>query len=190
MKNFKFSLLIISLIFLLNIFLINSFATLYIVKDQEGNNICLTNQETLISEYKALGYTIYIVKQSKSSQETSESVQEISKPDKEVSYKIPINKTYPKSFIQYDIEVTDWTNYLSESGNYYYVEGLLKNVGNTIVEYLKIKIIAFDSKGNLVSINECYADPSTLEPNQKAVFKAMPIYKPEIKSFELLIIHK
>lgn len=182
MKNFKFSLLIISLIFLLNIFLINSFATLYIVKDQEGNNICITNQEALISKYKKLGYIIYIVGQSKSSQETPELIQK-------TSYVLPIDKTYPKSFIQNDIEVTDWTSYLSKTGNYYYVEGLLKNVGNTIIEYLKIKIIAYDSKGNLVSINECYADPSTLNPNQKAVFKAMPVYKSEIKSFELLVIH-
>ncbi|GAH28843.1 unnamed protein product, partial [marine sediment metagenome] len=38
-----------------------SFATLYIVKDQEGNNVCITNQEKDISKYKLLGYEIYIL---------------------------------------------------------------------------------------------------------------------------------
>jgi len=185
MKNLKYFLFVISLIFILNIFLFNSFATLYLVKDQEGNNVCLTNQEILISKYKALGYTIYALGNSSSSQKVSESPESI----QAISYTILVNKTYPKSFVQNNIEVTDWTSYLSKTGNYYYVEGLLKNVSNTTVEYLKIKIIAYDSKGNLVSITQCYSDPSTLAPNQKAIFKAMPVFKPEIKSFELLVIY-
>ena len=62
MKNIKFLLFIMSLLFFLNlIFCTFSFATLYIIKDQEGNNICITNQEKLISEYEKLGYVIWIL---------------------------------------------------------------------------------------------------------------------------------
>jgi len=62
MKNIKFLFFIICLVFFLNvIFLYCSFATLYIVKDQEGKNICMTNEEDLVSEYEKLGYAIWIL---------------------------------------------------------------------------------------------------------------------------------
>jgi len=62
MKNIKFLLFIICLVFFLNVIFFNcSFATLYIVKDQEGNNICITNKEDLVSEYEKLGYAIWIL---------------------------------------------------------------------------------------------------------------------------------
>ncbi|MGB6607718.1 MAG: hypothetical protein WBF28_07920 [Atribacterota bacterium] len=62
MKNLKFLLFIICLVFFLNvIFLHCSFATFYIVKDQEGKNICMTNKEDLVSEYEKLGYAIWIL---------------------------------------------------------------------------------------------------------------------------------
>jgi len=62
MKNIKFLLFIMFLLFFLNlIFCTFSFATLYIIEDQEGNNICITNQEKLISKYEKLGYIIWIL---------------------------------------------------------------------------------------------------------------------------------
>ena len=62
MKNIKFLLFIMFLLFFLNlIFCTFSFATLYIIKDQEGNNICITNVEYLVSEYEKLGYAIWIL---------------------------------------------------------------------------------------------------------------------------------
>jgi len=62
MKNIKSLFFIVCLIFFLNlIFCTFSFATLYIVEDQEGNNICITNQENLISKYEKLGYVIWIL---------------------------------------------------------------------------------------------------------------------------------
>jgi len=62
MKNIKFLLFIMSLLFFLNlIFCTFSFATLYIIKDQEGNSICITNQENLVSKYEKLGYVIWIL---------------------------------------------------------------------------------------------------------------------------------
>ena len=62
MKNIKFLLFIVCLAFFLNVIFFNcSFATLYIIKDQEGNNICITNQENLVSKYEKLGYVIWIL---------------------------------------------------------------------------------------------------------------------------------
>lgn len=171
MKKYKFFLLIISLIFLLNIFLLNSFATLYIIKDPEGNFALITNLEKLVSEYKLLGYTISIVKES--SQKA---------PSK--SQMSPKSKSEPTA----NIKIVDWTQRISGGGNYYIVDGILKNISNVTVKFLKVKVIAFDSKGNLVSIEEVYADPSTLKANQKATFTAMPTYNPKIKSFELTIL--
>ncbi len=74
MKNIKSIFFVTCLIFFLNlIFCTFSFATLYIVKDQEGNNICITNKENEISKYKLLGYEIYIL--GGSEQEISESTE-------------------------------------------------------------------------------------------------------------------
>ena len=62
MKNIKFLLFITFLLFFLNLIFCNfSFATLYIIKDQEGKNICITNQEKIISKYEKLGYVIWIL---------------------------------------------------------------------------------------------------------------------------------
>jgi len=73
MKNIKFLLFIMSLLFFLNVIFFNcSLATLYIIKDQEGNNICITNQENLIFEYEKLGYIIWILETSGLSQKSLE----------------------------------------------------------------------------------------------------------------------
>jgi len=62
MKNIKFLFFIICLVFFLNVIFFHcSFATLYIVKDQEEKNICMTNKEDLVSEYEKLGYAIWIL---------------------------------------------------------------------------------------------------------------------------------
>ena len=62
MKNIKYLLFIICLIFLLNlIFCTFSFATLYILKNQEGKDIWITNQENIVSKYEKLGYVIWIL---------------------------------------------------------------------------------------------------------------------------------
>ena len=63
MKNIKFLLFIFCLVFSMNVIFFNwSFATLYILKDQEGNDIWLTNNESLVSKYEKLGYAIWILK--------------------------------------------------------------------------------------------------------------------------------
>jgi len=63
MKNIKFLLFIACLVFFLNVIFFNcSFATLYILEDQEGKDIWITNYEDLVSKYEKLGYVIWILK--------------------------------------------------------------------------------------------------------------------------------
>jgi hypothetical protein len=62
MKNIKFLLFIVCLVISLNVIFFNcSFATLYILKDQEGKDICITNYESLVSKHEKLGYVILIL---------------------------------------------------------------------------------------------------------------------------------
>ena len=73
MKNIKFLLFIICLVFFLNIIFFNcSFATLYILKNQEGKDIWITNQENIVSKYEKLGYVIWILKARGLSQKSSD----------------------------------------------------------------------------------------------------------------------
>ncbi len=86
-----------------------------------------------------------------------------------------------------DIKIVDWTNYLSDSGDYYYVVGILKNVGKDIAAYIKVKVIAYDKYKKLVSLEEDYADPLSLSPEQEATFKIMIKYNSKIDYFELMV---
>jgi len=57
MKSLKLAVLVI---FFLSVFLFTSFADLYIVNDKDGNNVCITNIDTLIAEYRELGYEMIL----------------------------------------------------------------------------------------------------------------------------------
>jgi hypothetical protein len=82
-----------------------------------------------------------------------------------------------------EIKFVDSTNRLSGSGNYYYVEGILKNIGKGYAYHLRVKIQSLDKYGKLISIDECYADPSTLAPNKEATYQAMVDYNSKIDKF-------
>jgi len=83
MKNIKLLFFIICLMVFLNlIFCTFSFATLYIVKDQEGKDIWITNNENLVSKYEKLGYLIWILKAGGLSQKPFEP-----QPNAEYEYK-------------------------------------------------------------------------------------------------------
>ena len=89
----------------------------------------------------------------------------------------------PKSTIKANIEIIDWTNRLSDPPQYFYVEGILKNTGNKTADFVKVKITAYDIDKKLVSINDIYADPFTMAPNQEATFKVMVERDLRIKNF-------
>jgi len=89
----------------------------------------------------------------------------------------------PKSTIKANIKIIDWTNRLSDPPQYYYVEGILKNIGNKTADFVKVKITAYDIDKKLISINDVYADPYTIVPDQEATFKVMVERDLRIKNF-------
>jgi len=94
----------------------------------------------------------------------------------------------PETITKADIEIVNWTNYLSDSKNYYYIDGILKNVGNEKASYVKVKIKSFDINDNLISIDEWYADPFDIFPDQEATFSAMVSYSSKIYKFKLSVL--
>jgi len=159
----KSILLLILLLFLASPVL----ADLYVAKDQEGKIIAITNQDIFKAEYQELGYTFELW----------------------LKAKTPTLNSLVKSFAsqitgtQGDIRILDWTYYLD--GNYYYVEGILKNVGKDEVEYIQIKAIAYDKSKKLVTLKQSYSNPADLRPGQEATFKIMVKYNSRIENFEL-----
>lgn len=180
MKNLKFFLLIISLILFFNIIFFNfSYATLYIVKDQEGNNICITNQESLISKYKLLNYIILIIQGSSTSQKLYESETNETQTISEIKSE--------NSETELNVKIIDSTNYTSKTGNYIYVEGIIKNQGKSTVKNIIIKVQALDKNDKLISINDCIPFPSTLTPGEEATYQVMVNYNAKIASFKTTI---
>jgi len=87
-------------------------------------------------------------------------------------------KNKPKA----EIKFIDSTNRLS--GNYYYVEGILKNNGNGNAYYVKVEIRALDKYDKLVSIDYGYAQPATIAPGKEATYQIMVSYNSKIDSFD------
>jgi len=184
MKN---RILLLVLILSLSLIFINSvFADLYVVRDQEGKIIAITNQNIFKAEYQELGYTFELwLKQTKRTPTLASLVKEWERQIKEPEA-IPKTET-EKPGPEGDIKIVDWTNYLSSTGNYYYVEGILKNVGKGIAEYIQVKAIAYDKYKKLVSLKESYANPVNLSPGQEATFKIMINYNAKIDNFGLKV---
>lgn len=93
----------------------------------------------------------------------------------------------PGPITKANIEIVDWTNRLSDPPIYYYVEGILKNIGNKTADFVKVKIISYDVNDKLVSLNDTYADPYTIAPNQEATFQVMVEQDSRIKRFGIKV---
>jgi len=161
--------LLILVVFLGLIFASSGLADLYIVKDQEGEIVAISNQDIFKAEYQELGYTFDLWFKAKTP--TLDSLIKL--------FEGQLTET------QEDIKILDWTNYLD--GNYHYVEGILKNIGRSTVKYLQVKVICLDKAGRLVSLKERYANPYDLAPGQEATFKIMIKHNSRIDSFDLKI---
>jgi hypothetical protein len=86
MKNIKFLLFIVCLVFSLNVIFFNcSFATIYILKDQEEYDIWITNDENLVFKYEKLGYVIWILETRGLSQKSLEPESIETKPQTKVA---------------------------------------------------------------------------------------------------------
>ncbi|MBY9021832.1 MAG: hypothetical protein KGD67_12310, partial [Candidatus Lokiarchaeota archaeon] len=143
---------IICLIFFLNlIFCTLSFATLYIVKDQEGNNICITNKENEISKYKLLGYEIVIL--GGSEQEISESTEkEINKESQIIPETENISESNIVSLSKVDL--IDFNTSFTPKGDFVNIQGTLRNYGKEIINNAEINVKCKNEKGKMMTKEE------------------------------------
>jgi len=194
-------LLLVLVLFFSLVFVSSVFADLYVVRSQEGKIIAITNQNIFKAEYQELGYTFELwLKQTERTPTLDSLVKdwesrikepklnsEKGKAKKEAEAQIEARIKELEKQSKTEIKVIDWTNYLSSTGNYYYVEGILKNVGKGTAEYIQVKVITYDKYKKLVSLKESYANPVNLSPGQEATFKIMINYNVKIDSFGLKV---
>lgn len=93
----------------------------------------------------------------------------------------------PKISEKANIEIVDWSNRLSSPPFYYYVEGILKNIGNKTADFVKVKVTAYDIDNKLISINDSYADPSTISSGQESTFQILVEKDSRIKTFKVSV---
>ena len=185
MKNVSWLLICIFLIILLSSLTVN--ANMYIIKDKDGNVVSMTNKNYLSYEQIEKGYTIILMSQSSSTSSNSPSNSQTNNFG-EVSSPEETTDLQPKPLVskkKADIKVVDWINRLSPSGDYVYVEGIIKNIGDSSAYYTEVIIKALDKRGKLVCIEKTYADPSTILPKQEVTFKVMVKNYKNINSFKL-----
>ena len=185
MKKVSWLLICIFLIILLSNLTVN--ANMYIIKDKDGNVVLMTNKNYLSYEQIEKGYTIILMSQSSSTSPSSSSNSQTNNFS-EVSSPKETTDLQPKPLVskkKADIKVVDWINRLSPSGDYVYVEGIIKNIGDSSAYYTEVIIKALDKQGKLVCIEKTYADPSTILPKQEVTFKVMVKNYKNINSFKL-----
>ena len=183
--NIKNISIFIALLLICLVLTLPCYANIYLIKDIDGKVICLTNIYQLSQNEIESGYIIFLLIKSNNSTsiQPQPKTTPISEPPAEeekakVDTQIKELENQPKA----DIVFVDSTNRLN--GNYYYVEGILKNKGKGNAYYVKVEIRSFDKYDKLVSINYGYADPYTLIPNQEATYQIMVEYDSNIDKFD------
>jgi len=149
MKNIKFLLFIVCLAFSLNVVFNCSFATLYIVKDQEGNNICMTNNESEISKYKLLGYEISIL--GGSGQKISESNEKENTQESKI-ISITENISESNSISLNKVDLIEFNTSFAPKGDFVNIQGTLRNYGEEIISDAEINVKCKNEKGNIMLI--------------------------------------
>jgi lipopolysaccharide export system protein LptA len=154
-----------------------AYATTYLVKDKDGNTVRITSQFSLSLEEKEAGYTITVF----GKESTSSIEEDITNNTPGGDVNLPSIDLIESN--QKLVEITDLNNRLSESKKYIYVEGVLINCGNKIVDQIIVTVKSLNLKGEVVSIDNGLADPSILAPGQKASFQIMVKNDNRIKKF-------
>ena len=188
MKNIKFLLFIICLVFFLNVIFFNcSFATLYIVKDQEGNNICITNQEKEISKYKLLGYKVYIL--GGSGQEISSSTEnEIIQKSQIIP--TPENISESTAISLTNVDLVDFSSSFSPKGDFVNIQGTLKNYGKEIINDAEINVKCKNEKGNVMLVKTTTCQPLSITPGSESYFNLKLDNTERISSFRVFLFDK
>jgi len=124
-----------------------AYATTYLVKDKDGNIVRITNQFSLSLEEKEAGYTITVF-----GKESTSSIEEDT-TDKAQGEHVNLPPIDLIDSNQKLVEIIDLNNRLSESKKYIYVEGVLINCGNKIVDQIIVTVKSLNLKGEVVSID-------------------------------------
>lgn len=122
----------------------------------------------------------YQSKEGKNVKEYLADYTEKGKAKAELEARIKELENQPKAKIKF----VDSTNRLSGSGNYYYVEGILKNIGKGNAYHVKVEIRSLDKYDKLVSIDNGYAHPTTIAPGKEATYQIMVSFNSKIDSFD------
>ena len=188
MKNIKLLFFIICLIFFLNLFFCTfSFAILYIVKDQEGNNICITNKENEISKYKLLGYEIYIL--GGNEQEIPESVEKEITQKSQIIYETEnISESNILSLNQVDL--IEFNTSFTPKGDFVNIQGTLRNYGTEIINDAEINVKCKNEKGKIILIESTTCQPLSIAPGSEAYFKLKLDNTERISSFRIFLFDK
>ena len=188
MKNIKLLFFIICLIFFLNLFFCTfSFAILYIVKDQEGNNICITNKENEISKYKLLGYEIYIL--GGNEQEIPESVEKEITQKSQIIYETEnISESNILSLNQVDL--IEFNTSFTPKGDFVNIQGTLRNYGKEIINNAEINVKCKNEKGKIILIESTTCQPLSIAPGSEAYFKLKLDNTERISSFRIFLFDK
>jgi len=188
MKNIKLLFFIICLIVFLNlIFCTFSFATLYIVKDQEGNNICITNQEKEISKYKLLGYMIYIL--GGSGQEISESNEKEITQESQIIYETE-NISESNVISLSNVDLVDFSSSFSPKGDFVNIQGTLRNYGQEVINNAEINVKCKNEKGNIMLIKTTTCQPLSIAPWSESYFNLKIDNNERISSFRIFLFDK
>jgi len=158
---------------------------IYGVKDCNGNLIAITDTDCLTPEQEEQGYTIEILFEKSISLNKPAAKQEKSpeliQAEKEIKARIEELENKSKDEFQADIVFVDSTNFVQ--GNYYYLQGILKNKGKMAAYWVKVKILALDKNDNLIQLKETYANPNTIAPGHEATYDTMIKYDSKISKF-------
>lgn len=117
--------------------------------------------------------------------------------EKAVTRSLPLTKTEkgggrtpPAPVKKGKMKIVDWTNRVSASGNYIYVEGILKNTGKAVARGVQVKVKSLDTNGKLISLDDGFADPYNVRPGQETTFQVMVNYDTRIEKFSLSVLWK
>lgn len=163
-------LLMALVLFLSLVFVSSGLADFYIVKNEKGEIVAIQNQNIFKAEYQELGYTFELWFK------TTEKTPSLDNLVKRIEGQLEA---------QGDIKILDWTHYLD--GNYFYVEGLLRNTGRDEIRYIQITAVAYDKSKKLVTLKRSYANPADLKPGQEGTFKIMIKHNARIADFEIRV---
>jgi hypothetical protein len=174
-------------LFIILIFINSVFATLYIVKDQEGNIICITNQVNILSNYKLLGYKIDIL--GGTEQEIPESIEQEITPEPQVSSKAE-NKTEPNNFLLTKVDLVDFNASFSPKGDFINVQGTLRNYGKEIIKDAQVNVKCENQKGKIILIKTVDCQPLSIVPGSEAYFNLQLENIERISSFKVYLFDR